>query len=196
MILSQAALLLSFWYPMSGTGPQKPNSLWLSIAIHHARCLGADEAWEHRDVPAQSEESHLLRRLWWCCVIRDRVVSLGFRQRLQITRVPPVLLLSDFENEINHSEVTRPESKRKLVRMLLRVMELCEILTDFLELICLPDCYRMGYTQSEVATLSGCRDALQKWFMATNTIIPNSHFDNRFRDQSVIVHGSLMYMYY
>lgn len=196
MILSQAALLLSFWYPMSGTGPQKPNSLWLSIAIHHARCLGADEAWEHRDVPAQSEESHLLRRLWWCCVIRDRVVSLGFRQRLQITRVPPVLLLSDFENEINHSEVTRPESKRKLVRMLLRVMELCEILTDFLELICLPDCYRMGYTQREVATLSGCRDALQKWFMVTNTIIPNSHFDNRFRDQSVIVHGSLMYMYY
>ncbi|RBA14342.1 fungal specific transcription factor [Fusarium proliferatum] len=196
MVLSQAALLLSFWYPTSRTGPQKPNSLWLSIAIHHARCLGAHEAWEHPDLQVQSERSHLLRRLWWCCVIRDRVLSLGLRRRLQITKVPPVLLPSDFENEINHSEVARPENKRKLVCILLRVMELCGLLTDLLELICLPDCYRLNYTQKEVAKLSACRDALKNWFMMTSTAIPSPLLDNRFRDQSVIVHGSLMYMYY
>lgn len=181
---------------MSRTGPQKPNSLWLSIAIHHARCLGAHEAWETPDLPAQSEESHLLRRLWWCCVIRDRILSLGLRRRLQITKVPPVLLPSEFENEINHSEVIRPENKRKLVCILLRVMELCGLLTDLLELICLPDCYRVSYTQKEIAKLSGCRDALQKWFIVTSTVIPTPQLDNRFRDQSVIVHGNLMYMYY
>ncbi|CCT72854.1 related to cutinase transcription factor 1 beta [Fusarium fujikuroi IMI 58289] len=196
MVLSQAALLLSFWYSMSRTGPQKPNSLWLSIAIHHARCLGAHEAWETPDLPAQSEESHLLRRLWWCCVIRDRILSLGLRRRLQITKVPPVLLPSEFENEINHSEVIRPENKRKLVCILLREMELCGLLTDLLELICLPDCYRVNYTQKEIAKLSGCRDALQKWFIVTSTVIPTPQLDNRFRDQSVIVHGNLMYMYY
>ncbi|KAF5640803.1 fungal specific transcription factor factor domain protein [Fusarium sp. NRRL 52700] len=196
LVLSQVALLLSFWYPDSKTGPEMPNTLWLSIAIHHARCLGAHEAWRDQYSSTQSDKSQLLRRLWWCCVIRDRVLSLGLRRRLQIAKVPPVLLPSDFENEIKQSEVIHPENKRRLVRIHIRLMELCGVLTDLLELMCLPDCHQKGYNPGEVAKLARCRSALKQWCLVTSTIAPTSKFSSEFRDQSVTVHVSLMYMYY
>ncbi|RSL76748.1 hypothetical protein CEP51_009693 [Fusarium floridanum] len=68
---AQAALLLTYWTPPL-KADSKPNTRWLMIAIENARRCQADRL---SDVSQFSllptSEKSTLRRLWWCCIIRD-----------------------------------------------------------------------------------------------------------------------------
>ncbi|RTE70049.1 hypothetical protein BHE90_015560 [Fusarium euwallaceae] len=70
---AQAALLLTYWTPPL-KADSKPNTMWLMIAIENARRCQADrlsDASQFSLLP--TSEKSTLRRLWWCCIIRDRM---------------------------------------------------------------------------------------------------------------------------
>ncbi|KAL4803987.1 hypothetical protein BDV18DRAFT_166207 [Aspergillus unguis] len=82
LAISQAAVLLSHF-----TSDQEPyaNSGWLHIAVRHAMLIQAHQY--HCIGPATRRAE--LKRLWWCCLIRDRIIALGMRRPLQIPKVEP-----------------------------------------------------------------------------------------------------------
>ena len=75
--LAQACLLLSLQSTMMN---QRLNSVWLSKAIAHAETVEASHYYREKD------PSHRLRlkRLWWSCILRDRMIALGVRRMIQI----------------------------------------------------------------------------------------------------------------
>ncbi|KAG7110769.1 Cutinase transcription factor 1 beta like protein [Verticillium longisporum] len=99
----------------------RTNTAWLSFAIHQARCAKAHLAWDIELAVKSSDSSsqrnlhdiQMLKRLWWCCIIRDRFLSIGMRRSMQIPTAYPVLKPSDFENELTHSEQAQPSPGRK-----------------------------------------------------------------------------------
>lgn len=93
-------------------------------------------------VVAEAKRQNLLKRLWWCCVIRDRILPLGLRRDIQITRAhfdfdaPQAALgLADIEDEIHRSLVYSAEAKRAMAHVLSHLVQLCAILTDVLLLV-------------------------------------------------------------
>ena len=59
--------------------------LWLDIALHHARLISAHNCDGELDL--RSLDSLRKRRLWWCILIRDMVLSIGLRIPAKIHRV-------------------------------------------------------------------------------------------------------------
>lgn len=121
----------------------KPNTVWLSIAIQNAKNA---EAPYHATLPwmgrsPEAKRNNVLKRLWWCCIIRDRILPLGLRRGIQITRAHfdfeehRPLGLMDLEDEIHRSLVYNPDAKRELIRILSHILDLCVILTDVLLLV-------------------------------------------------------------
>lgn len=201
--LAQSALLLTYWPTSIGIGPSKPNTIWLSMAIHYAKSVHAHRMLDRPSVPpttiSQDKRKRTLRRLWWCCIIRDRILSLGLRRSIQIPKKYPPLESEDFEEEINCSLVHEPSTKRHLVCILQRVMELCVVLTDLLPLLSLSDEsleeQRICHTDSQ-SKLNECQQSLSDWYSATRRQFPIPRKGNQFRHQSVIVHTNMMYIYY
>ncbi|KAH8594837.1 fungal-specific transcription factor domain-containing protein [Bisporella sp. PMI_857] len=128
--ITQASLLLSFqstpYNPMS-------NTSWLSTAIQYAR---ADNAHLYYCLPdltySQRKEK---KRLWWCCVVRDRVIALGVRRHLQITLdhfdfQQETITERDFKEEMETSRVYDLKAKRQLVRIFIAQCELAVALTS------------------------------------------------------------------
>ncbi|KAH7166467.1 fungal-specific transcription factor domain-containing protein [Dactylonectria macrodidyma] len=201
--LAQAALLLTYWPTSVGIGPTKPNTIWLGIAIHHAMSIRAHRMFDRPGLPPgsipQSKQIRTLRRLWWCCIFRDRVLSLGLRRNIQITTKYPSLEAEDFEHEINRSLVHEPSTKRHLVGILLRLLELFVVLTDLLPLLSLSD---ESLEEQQAANgdtrikLADCQLALTNWYSKTRQMFPLPRKGNEFRHQSVIVHTNMMYIYY
>lgn len=90
----QALLLMTSWYAPE----EKDGWHWLGIAISTACSIGL-----HRD-PSRTHlsvsQQKLCKRVWWCLVIRDRVIALGQRKptciKLDESDVP-FLTLEDYE---------------------------------------------------------------------------------------------------
>lgn len=74
-------------------------------------------------------------------MIRDRILPLGLRRGIQITRAHfafashPPLSVADVADETHRSLVYTPDAKRELARVLAHVVRLCVILTDVLLLV-------------------------------------------------------------
>ncbi|KAH7146918.1 hypothetical protein B0J13DRAFT_664667 [Dactylonectria estremocensis] len=52
--LAQAALLLTYWAISVGIGPTRPNTIWLGIAIHHAKSIRAHRMFDRSGLPPGS----------------------------------------------------------------------------------------------------------------------------------------------
>ncbi|CAK7225853.1 hypothetical protein SEUCBS140593_006044 [Sporothrix eucalyptigena] len=85
-----------------------------------------------------NRHTNVLKRLWWSCLIRDRLLSLGVRRTLQIPRAQfdvdrhPLLNTADLADEIAYSRVYNLETKKYLVAVVVHIAELCVVLTDVL----------------------------------------------------------------
>ncbi|KAL3458841.1 hypothetical protein BJX64DRAFT_291748 [Aspergillus heterothallicus] len=80
--LSRGCLLLSLW--CSPDHNHRTSNVWLASAIQYAR----DAQLHYGEQPTHaldSTKAHL-KRLIWSCLLRDRMLSLGLRQPIQITR--------------------------------------------------------------------------------------------------------------
>ncbi|KFY98227.1 hypothetical protein V498_01580 [Pseudogymnoascus sp. VKM F-4517 (FW-2822)] len=115
--IAQASLLLSY---RSTPHEQQSNTSWLSTAIEYAR---ADNAHLYNRLPGlTSRQMSTKKRLWWCCVLRDRIIALGVRQPLQITSdhfdfSQDAVVEADFSGEVEQSQVYDAETKLLLANI-------------------------------------------------------------------------------
>ncbi|KAF5611186.1 cutinase transcription factor 1 beta [Fusarium subglutinans] len=143
--LAQAAILMMGWVPPSNT-TLNPYKTWLSLAIQHARSINADR---YTEVPEmiemtstkQRKYQNSLHRLWWCCIIMDRISPLCTRYSLNITHdrfdfknaVP--LGAEHLQDDIYRSSVFTPAMKRRQISIFSKFLELVNLLTDVLTLM-------------------------------------------------------------
>ncbi|RVX74787.1 hypothetical protein B0A52_01064 [Exophiala mesophila] len=92
----QTVVLLTLWW--EGPNEQKDGWYWSGVAISVARSIGLNRDSHIDQQPAR--QRRLRRRLWWCCVMRDVIASLGLNRPLRLKEsdfdVTP-LTLDDFE---------------------------------------------------------------------------------------------------
>lgn len=114
--MAQSALLLT--YHATSYNKLRVNSLWLGHAIRFAQVARADRFYEADQVNPKRRTA--LKRLWWGCITRDRILPLGLRRPIQIRETPPTdddnrfLSEDDFEDEIGASTIHGPSVQRKL----------------------------------------------------------------------------------
>ncbi|KAH7243941.1 fungal-specific transcription factor domain-containing protein [Fusarium solani] len=213
--IAQAALLLSFRSSSTYLGIKEVNITWLNIAIQHAQI--AEAAWRAPSTASiETDNSGLqsvLKRLWWCCIIRDRVLSLCLRRRPQIdpahtsSAFYAPLRSADLENEIQHSRVYCKTSKTCLNSILERFADLCVVLTDVLALVYPMDKQRLhGPDLAAILTrISDTKNSLREWDEKTSfshllrgrrteTLAVSN--DTEVPHYSVTLHINLIYIYY
>lgn len=69
--LAQASLLLTFW--CGPEGEHRSIRHWADVTISHALEAGINLKSATKGLPPKQQG--LLRRLWWCCYMRDRLVT-------------------------------------------------------------------------------------------------------------------------
>jgi hypothetical protein len=122
MALAQACLLLSLQSTMMN---QKLNSVWLSKAIAHAEIAKANHYYREKN----SSHRLCLKRLWWSCILRDRMISLGVRRMIQIGPEKfdfdqAGLEAEDLAEECHESDVYDSASKKSLSKIVVAQCEL------------------------------------------------------------------------
>lgn len=141
----------------------------------------------------------LLRRVWWCCLIRDRTLSLGLHRELQIPEKYPVLVPEDFQHDIHASRVHTPESKQRIVEVFLAVSRLFMVLTDLLHLSAVS-----AYAEDDQLLIDGTRHArlfdcaanLDGWYESVKRNFPDNSADRGLEGHPLIIQTNLMYTYY
>lgn len=219
--IAQASLLLSYWSPSTSPGTKNPNTGWLCTAIqqaklaeahHYSRMGGSGTA-------AEKRRANALKRLWWCCIIRDRVMSLGVRRPIQISRAHfdleanPPFCRADLADEIERSRVYNPGTKSCLIEITMHLSELCVVLTDILTLV-FPQDDTPGWSrqmaESDAGRVRQCKLELRRWYKDVALKYPmfcgnngpsssqskNGGKGREFYHDSVILYTNLMYMYY
>lgn len=217
--LAQTAILLSYWSPNWAQATKKPNSSWLSIAIQNAKSAEAHlqsslPSFSPIHQPVEYKKQNTLKRLWWCCVLRDRILPLGLRRSIQISRAHfdldanSGLGYADLADEIDRSKVYNSEAKRSLIDLLVHLVDLCSVLTDLLTLVYPMDDSPGWHRQSpdEGAKIKGCKLALRRWYKGATMRFPmfgggsvprlTPGSGREFQHESVILYTNLMYMYY
>ncbi|CAI7671811.1 unnamed protein product [Penicillium palitans] len=210
---AQASLLLSF---ACLSASRKPNISWLSIAIENAKIA---EAHLYASIPATSippEQRNMLKRVWWCCIIRDRSTGLLMRRPIQITKLhfdfgSHSLCAADLAEEFERSRVYDSATKRGLADVLAQWMQLNITLTDILTLAFpLNEGQPVTHdkTLSNTSQLWECKSALARWFKSVVPRLPfpfpapTTHSSTRPETDtdkyhsSLILYTNLMLMYY
>lgn len=148
---AQGALLLTY---QSSSAELHAGSIWLTVAIQNSIIYGAHVYGTDEQLGNHGSQENIKKRLWWSILLRDRILPLGLRRHLQITPQNFNLSLDritelDLEDEIHHSEVYDPETKRLLVRVLQVQCELAMVLTDVIMLVYAPNCFGQPRTMPE-----------------------------------------------
>ncbi|KAH7145476.1 fungal-specific transcription factor domain-containing protein [Dactylonectria estremocensis] len=208
LVIAQACVLLSF---TSLSSSRKPNTIWLGLGIDNAK-LAEAHLYATMSSSSRSKERNVLKRLWWCCIIRDRSIGLLMRLPIRITKdqfdfdADP-LTYNDINDELHRSKVYNPATKQSLAEILAQSIKLYTALTDILSLI-LPPKGMHSPVQHEKdeshVKLQDCKAALERWHASAVSKLPNirncpdlttsparanSH-------ESTILYKNLMYMYY
>lgn len=204
--------MLTGWVPPVSKSSLRPYLSWLDLAVQHARALDADRSASATDLPnnasAEQQKSHsMLRRLWWCCILKDRLGALVTRRKLCIppwdfpSGVSP-LLVADLRDEIFRSSVYTARAKRLLERYLVLAVEFCVVLADIVALVFpFADAGKKPGTV-DTARIEACRLALQEWRTRAATHFPESDTttsalgEGKRHTASVIIHIKLLYIYY
>jgi hypothetical protein len=151
--------------------------MWLNIAIFQAR---EAKAHQYQSIPAvgcqgsagQVSSRNCLKRLWWCCIIRDRVMPLTSRRRINIDHsnfdfgCSPPLERSDVAEEIHMSKVYTATTKSFLSDILVELIKLCVVLTDILTMVsALQHSSRPFVPRVDAVTnnIRECKSTLQQW---------------------------------
>ncbi|KAL5347528.1 hypothetical protein ACLOAV_007840 [Pseudogymnoascus australis] len=110
----QALLLMSFW--LETPDGQKDTWHWIGAAIASANSIGlhCNPANSTTDVKTQK----LWKRIWWSCLMRDRLASLGLRRipRTKDDHDMPMLTLADFDIRPLAANNTIIPPKCKMIR--------------------------------------------------------------------------------
>ncbi|KAL2826241.1 fungal-specific transcription factor domain-containing protein [Aspergillus cavernicola] len=188
----QGSLLLSLCSSAQTESPV--NSVWLSIAVQHARSLGAHHF--EAQGTASSSDWRELKRLWWVCLIRDRIIALGHRRPLQIVYDHwdieiELLSSSKVSEEMCQSEVYSAPFRHGLFSVFRSVFGLCVPLTQILQLA-VPESENCSAALRQADIFS---DSLQVWLDETN-----GHLERFYQtvssDEPVVLHDHLLQIYF
>ncbi|KAI8714017.1 Fungal-trans domain-containing protein [Fusarium sp. LHS14.1] len=206
VLMAQSALLLTHRSSSIGHGEQKANSIWLGRAIQHAKILKVDQC-----TSPSMQSQNALRRIWFSCILRDRILSLCLRRNLQISQAcldrhaDYAISYDDFSDEIQRSRVYDAESKQSLVTMMLSMADLCVCLSNILTVA------------QSVRTLTGpqshgssrktmqiweCKKDLETWFMkavSSSPVLTSTQPGHRQGDRPkvyILMFGHLVWVYY
>ncbi|KAK2686304.1 hypothetical protein QWA68_014508 [Fusarium oxysporum] len=199
---AQGALLLSYNGTMKDQ--KRTNSIWLSTAIHLAQAAGADQF--HTSLNPSLTTVNELKRLWWCCIVRDRILPLGMRRQLHITSLDVahgsyLPTEKDFSREIDGSRVYAPQTKRTLVRLFITLCELTLPLTDVIKIVYptgrLTDIHSpvVHDAQQGRESLQSCEAGLEAWFERATIQFPTPAGIIT-REESLVLYTNLLYIYY
>ncbi|KAK3618634.1 hypothetical protein LTR56_024520 [Elasticomyces elasticus] len=141
LTIVQALLLMTYWY---GTlDDQKDAWHWIGLAVSSAFDLGLHHSAAHSI--ADEKRLRLRKRLWWCCVVRDRLLALSMRKPPRIKNEDfdvPMLGLDDFDFQplppaLAHvhgefNSATNPANRRNLAKLCIEQARLCVCIGDVL----------------------------------------------------------------
>lgn len=144
MTLVQSLLLMTYWYETPDD--QKDTWHWMGVAISLSHTIGLHRNPE--DSKMEISRKRLWKRVWWSCVMRDRLVALGMRRPTRIQEEDcevPMLTIDDFDLDASDLDgtVLEPlysaterleyyENQRKLAIMCIEKARLCMIINDVL----------------------------------------------------------------
>jgi hypothetical protein len=196
--MAQGTLLMSYFSPVRNH--PKVNTYWLGIAIQLAKQAEAHRYQTKRDITP--EQRNTLKRLWWCCILRDRILPLGIRKSMQITpldfdlNTQRPLVAEDFEGELESSRVYDAITKRALVQRLVALCELAVALTDVI-LVLYPEkeAFAQPGHNDPSSAVRACKFELNTWFEKTTVKCLTSPGISE-THESVLLYTNLMYMYY
>ncbi|KAL6399879.1 Cutinase transcription factor 1 beta [Ilyonectria robusta] len=199
---AQGALLLS--YNATMRYQKRINSIWLVTAIQLAQAAGAHRFYLKQD--QDPEVKNVLKRLWWCCIVRDRILPLGVRRHLYIPLVDfdpekAALTEDDFAHEIGFSRVYDAETKRSLIRLFITLCDLAVALTDVITTV-----YATGQPldvrflsvlklQQTVSCIQSSKVGLDAWFERASIRFP-APAGMMSTNKSLVLYTNLMYIYY
>lgn len=207
--IAQACVLLSF---TSLSSCRTPNTFWLSAAIENTKLAEAHTS-ARIGSQSQTKQQNILKRLWWCCIIRDRSISLLMRLPIRITKdqfdFNDLLTLEDLEDESQRSEVYDPATKLRLAEILYLSINLYKTLTDILSFVIPGESMQCSLAQNEHRArdrMQECKTSLEAWHATTTSRLrstqtihnlqkpTNSHQSDG--HPSIVLYTNLMYMYY
>ncbi|KAH6879525.1 fungal-specific transcription factor domain-containing protein [Thelonectria olida] len=201
--IAQAAILLTFWPGHFGSAQTRPNTAWLTVAITNAQSAQAHRMFDgFADSPylrISTPTKRCLRRLWWCCIFRDRSLALGLRRTVQIQASYPPLEQEDFRGEMEASLVYSSDTKQQLFQILVHVSKLFTLLTDLLQMTSLSeDGLRRQHTMNSghLCTLDECDAHLHSWYQEAVERFQNSVTEKGPKEQPVLLYTNLMFIYY
>lgn len=123
LILAQTSLLLSL---QSTIADQSLNTTWLTRALRLAKQAGANTWYDSSVSDAKRLDK---KKLWWACILRDRMIAIGVRRSIQITADEVdfdqgCLQADDFADEQAESRVYEPATKKMLTHIVVAQSEL------------------------------------------------------------------------
>ncbi|KAH8686039.1 hypothetical protein BGZ60DRAFT_107588 [Tricladium varicosporioides] len=200
--VSQASLLLSF---QSTPHDLQLNTSWLSIAIHNARAANSHLYYCLPDLTDWQRWEK--KRLWWCCILRDRIIALGVRRHIQITQnhfdfEQQCVSESEFSGEIERSQVYNRDTKLRLVQIFILQCQLAAALTSTINLIyplngvivpTIPNtsCFSNRFTQIDKSKV-----ALTNWLEKARTEYALVSEEDESLHESVTLYSDITFIYY
>jgi hypothetical protein len=143
LVLIQSLLLMSLWAEKPEA--HKQGWHWTGIAIFLAQMVGLDR---NPDVLRLSQkEKSLRKRVWWCCFMRDRLVSLGMSRPMRIRDQDfdvPLPTVADFEadslldfardfpNPFEHTSLCNKDTRIQLAEIFIHDVRLCMLIGSIL----------------------------------------------------------------
>ena len=119
----QALLLMSHYYP--SMIDQKHTWHWINQAISLAQGLGL-----HQN-PGNVAQRKLWARIWWACLVRDRLVSLGTGRPMHINSLDCTVPMLTFEDVYEEGD---GEEERAIKMIFLDFTKLCQYVEGVISL--------------------------------------------------------------
>lgn len=195
MALVQAALLLSSGHSSRMDGNQD-SSYWLAIAIRFAK----SENMHLHDQNRYADDNHLRlhRRIWQCCILRDRLLSLALHRPLQIPPDHheydhPIVSVGDFEPEFQGLTVESAHIKRRSVDLLIKLCELAVHLTPLTNALYPQTAGKATFQSTEniYDNLKKCQMSLDAW----HATAPHCDF-REFAHKPTFLQVVMLHIYY
>ncbi|PVH75443.1 hypothetical protein DL98DRAFT_427572 [Cadophora sp. DSE1049] len=201
MSIAQGSLLLST-HQTQRHHTRRTNTFWLGIAIQNTKLALA----QYCRYSHQSIQRIICKRLWWCCVVRDRSLALGLRVPLQITpdcleANIDMLTSHNLQSDIEHSKVYSSGTKRLLVDLFVGQCELAVKLTRVIMLSyptnerspsmqTVEDEHKLG---EDLAAVEEAKSGLAVWYESAMRRFPTPAGLGD-TDPSIVLYTNLLYI--
>ncbi|RTE72490.1 hypothetical protein BHE90_013086 [Fusarium euwallaceae] len=193
---AQTALLMTH---CSSAMDDTTDTYWLVTAIHFSRSARADQWHMYVDAPSDSLK---LKRLWWSCILRDRVMALSFRRPMtikpsEIDPSKPFLTADDFSDELRARSVYNTPTKRTLVQLIVCLCELLVNLSSVFDVLFPQISPSNQYCSREkmTADLKACLSKVDSWFKTRASILEGTSSQPSF-PHSITLFTKILTLYY